>query len=55
LDPLYPDIYYNLGIIYEQEGESDEAIENFNKYLELSPHGSYAKDVKTRLEYLSKR
>ncbi len=38
LDPLDPDIHYNIAILYDESlGENDKAIYHYRKYLELNP------------------
>jgi tetratricopeptide (TPR) repeat protein len=35
---IYPDVYSNLGALYEQKGENDLAVENYLIALELDPY-----------------
>ncbi len=40
MNPNYPPLHQMLGLIYEQQGRTDEAIAEFQKAIELS-HGNY--------------
>ena len=37
LDPDYAKVYFNLGLVHEEQGEWDQAIEQHRKALELNP------------------
>lgn len=53
-----PEVYYNLGFIYDQVGRYDEAIKNLKKCLELSPKAADAETIKKliyKLEYKNER
>jgi Tfp pilus assembly protein PilF len=44
LDPEYPDVYNDLGVIYEAQGETDRAEENYIQALKIDPYflGAYS-------------
>ena len=55
---LYPDepaIYYPLAVLYEQEGQREQAAEAFEAYLELDSGGDafYANNAERRVEVLT--
>ena len=37
LDPDYAKVYFNLGLIYEEQGEWEKAIEQHRRALDLNP------------------
>jgi len=37
LDPDYAKVYFNLGLVYEEQGEWDKAIDQHRKALDLNP------------------
>ena len=37
LDPDYAKVYFNLGLVYEEQGEWDKAIEQHRKALDFNP------------------
>jgi tetratricopeptide (TPR) repeat protein len=55
---IYTKSYYMLGNIYERMGKKAEAIEHYEKFLELwkdaDPDIAEVKDAKKRLEALKK-
>jgi tetratricopeptide (TPR) repeat protein len=58
LAPQWPDVYYNLGLLYEKTGNYDRAIENLREYLRLAPSSPDAARVQEslyKLEYLRDR
>ena len=53
LDPKgQVDAFFFLGGIYEEKKNKNSAIENFQKYIQNSPTGSYVNDAKERINYL---
>ena len=46
------DAFYFLGTIYEERKNNKTAIENYLKYLQNAPIGTYVQDTKTRINYL---
>ncbi|MFD1293639.1 tetratricopeptide repeat protein [Lutibacter holmesii] len=42
IDPTNVSLYQNIGIMYKNENNIDEAMKNFNKVLELDPNNSDA-------------
>lgn len=58
LAPQWPDVYYNLGLLYEKTGNYEAAIENLSGYLQLDPASPDAAKVQEtiyKLEYLRDR
>lgn len=58
LAPQWPDVYYNLGFLYEKTSNYDRAIENLREYLRLAPSSPDAARVREsvyKLEYLRDR
>ena len=49
------DAIYQLGLVYLNTGNNEEAIKTFNEYLKLDPDSERAKRVKGFLEFLKKR
>jgi len=54
LDPKLSDAYYELGMAFLNKGNKQSAIENFEKYLELSPGGEKASTAQAVLKELRK-
>ena len=53
LDPKgQADAFFFLGTLYEEKKNNKVAIENYQKYLQNAPQGTYAKDAKERMDYL---
>jgi tetratricopeptide (TPR) repeat protein len=42
IDESIPQVYYNLGLCYEQRNDTDNAIKSFQKFADLSPKDSGA-------------
>lgn len=56
--PQWPDVYYNLGLIYEKTGNYQAAIDNMHAYLEIAPGAADAAQVREaiyRWQYLQER
>ncbi|MBN2223868.1 MAG: tetratricopeptide repeat protein [Deltaproteobacteria bacterium] len=47
LDPAIADAYYNLGIIYRNQGNPAEAVVLFERYLALNPSDPSAADIRS--------
>ena len=52
LDPEYDDAYYYLAQAYRLRGEQKQETEALSKFLELSPAGDRAAEVRSRLKEL---
>lgn len=53
LDPKgQADGFFFLGVIYEEKKNNKASIENYQKYLQNAPLGTYTKDAKDRMAYL---
>ncbi len=46
LDPTIADAYYNLGVIYRNEGDAAEAVSLLERYLVLNPTDPNAADIR---------
>jgi len=58
LAPRWPDVYYNLGLLYQKTGNYDAAIDSLRGYLQLEPASPDAASVQEtvyKLEYLRDR
>lgn len=55
LQPDNADNYILYGEAAQKAGRDDIAILAYQKYLQLAPHGTYAKDVKVSLKKLQKQ
>ncbi len=44
IDPNNPEIYYNLGIVYEAKNMNEKAGEMYRRALELNPDYTFAKE-----------
>lgn len=58
LAPRWPDVYYNLGLLYQKTGNYDAAIDSLRGYLQLEPASADAASVQEtvyKLEYLRDR
>lgn len=54
LAPNWADVYFAIGQVYEKMGKYADAIQNYKKYLELSPNAQNAETVRAtiyKLEY----
>lgn len=47
-----PEFLYNIGRCHEELGESDEAIEYYERYLRLEPNAADAKEARDRIDRL---
>jgi hypothetical protein len=58
LAPQWPNVYYNLGLLYQKTGNYDAAIDRLRGYLQLAPESPDAARVQEtvyKLEYLRDR
>ena len=46
--------YYNLGLVYQDIGQFEKALENFEKVLQLDPNNTNADKIISRLTKYSK-
>jgi hypothetical protein len=51
LDPRYPDIYSNLGVLYIQLKDKAKALDAFGQLLTLKPENEYGRNELKRLFY----
>ena len=51
-DPKNPTANYNLALVYERWGKTKLAIEQWQKFLNMNPPGSWAEDARKRLKAL---
>jgi tetratricopeptide (TPR) repeat protein len=52
LAPHWPDVYYNLGLLYEQMDRYAEAAENLQKYLEMNTATKDGRNVRQKIYQL---
>ena len=50
LDPVATSVAYNLGLIYRDRKEYDEAVEWFKKAVQHNPRDQHAKNILAKLE-----
>jgi tetratricopeptide (TPR) repeat protein len=58
LAPDWADIYYNLGIVYEKAERYDEAINNLQHYIKITPNADDAEEIQTmitKIEYKNEK
>jgi tetratricopeptide (TPR) repeat protein len=51
VDANYPDAWYELGAIYENDKEWQLAIDTFERYLSVAPYGDRKESVKDRVNF----
>jgi Flp pilus assembly protein TadD len=54
IDPNYPHAYYYLGIINASRGDTAEARNQIERFLQLAPKDPEANSARDMLKYLSK-
>ena len=54
LNPNYGYAYYALGLAYEQDGNTKEALNNYKIFLVHNKDEAIAKSVQEKIEQLSK-
>lgn len=47
--------HYYLGVVYEEQGRIDQALQQYTRYAELNPRGSLRKEVEGRRQVLLRR
>lgn len=52
MDPLAAIAFYNLGICYENTGQYDLAVQNYQKYLDLKPYAEDRPEVESWIRRL---
>ncbi len=56
LDPAFPAPYYGRAVIYERSGQLQEALADFQRYLELAPPDSFlVRDARTAVERIGQK
>ncbi len=55
MNPQHVNAWFNLGLVSDQSGKKDGAINAWKRFLELEPSGSNAEYVKNRLKELEAR
>jgi tetratricopeptide (TPR) repeat protein len=50
INPVAPNVYYNLGLIHRDRGEIEQAIRRFQQAVQANPHDRDARRVLRRLE-----
>eukprot|EP01156_Anaeramoeba_ignava_P008240 Anaeramoba_ignava/a357228_32.p1 GENE.a357228_32~~a357228_32.p1 ORF type:complete len:112 (+),score=21.95 a357228_32:511-846(+) len=54
-EPQFPDPYYNLASVYGFVGKFEDAILNYQKFLEFSPDKTMKKLAEERIEYCERQ
>ena len=54
LDQNYVDGYYQLGLVYLNKGNLEEAKQNLEKVIEIAPESGMAESAKKMLESIKK-
>jgi tetratricopeptide (TPR) repeat protein len=52
LDPDFSGAYFNRGLVYRNAGDLEQAIANFEQYLELAPNALDREEVIATIEQL---
>jgi tetratricopeptide (TPR) repeat protein len=52
--PSWPDVYYERALVYQAEGNTSQAIADFQHYLQLRPNASDHDAVSSRIEALTR-
>ena len=55
IDPGYAFAYYALALAFEKEADSESAIENYEKFMELSSDEKLKKEIKDRVDFLKSK
>lgn len=50
--PDYPDVHYHLARMLDERDQSEEAVEHWQRFLELTPDSPWADEARARLEPL---
>ncbi len=50
LDPDYSNAIYFLGLVYDQQGKKDEAVEQFEKLAQLNPENEFISNILLNLK-----
>ena len=50
--PSWPDVYYERALVYQAEGNTSQAIADFEHYLQLRPNASDQEAVSSRIDAL---
>jgi len=50
--PVWPDVYYNLGLVQEKAGQFKDAADTLKMYLRLAPNAADADSVKSLINKL---
>jgi tetratricopeptide (TPR) repeat protein len=50
LKPDYVSAHFHLGQLFDKRGENEEAVECFNRVIELDPYGELGRRAKERIE-----
>ena len=52
-DPAYAPAYFQRGVLYYTEGPREQALPDFERYLELAPEGFYADEAADYIESIA--
>jgi len=50
IDPKFNQVHYNLAIIYARKRQFGDAVESARRYLQISPTGVEADNLKTLID-----
>jgi tetratricopeptide (TPR) repeat protein len=50
INPVAPNVHYNLGLIHRDRGEDERAMVSFRQAIQASPHDRDARRALSRLE-----
>ena len=54
MKPDYAQAYYQMGMIYVNQNQVEEALKNLEKFLELAPDDPHAAVARQLVDYLKK-
>jgi len=55
IDAAYPNVHYNMGLIYVDRRDWDAAYDAFSRALEANPHDQDAFNMRRRVEEIRSR
>lgn len=54
-DPSYAAAYYYSGVAFEKKGFPEQAVQQYEAYLQIDPEGQFAKNARDRLDRIKGR
>jgi Flp pilus assembly protein TadD len=55
IDSEFPDAHLALGVVRQERGNLEGALDSYSRYLELQPKGQYAESIRREVKRLQKR